>query len=128
MANRLFQQFRFSLEKQVVELWFKATIGASGAPTLVAADSKGVASISRNSAGEYTITLQDTYVKLLDASFCQLLAGGVNAAPVACLQSEAVASTKTIVVQFSSGAGAAADMDSGTVLRGRVTVSNSSAF
>jgi hypothetical protein len=35
MANRFFQQFRYSLEKNVVDLFCDVTVGATGAPTKV---------------------------------------------------------------------------------------------
>lgn len=63
MANRTFNR-RQALEREVKDLYAKVTIGASGAPTLVAASSVGIASIARNSAGNYTLTLQDKYVAL----------------------------------------------------------------
>jgi hypothetical protein len=65
MSNQRYTQFRYSKEKKVVDLFAKVTFGSSGAPTLVVAQSKGVKSIARNSAGDYTITLGDKYPTLL---------------------------------------------------------------
>ena len=70
MANRDFKNFQ-AAERQVKRLYMKATIGATGAPTLVTDDSLGIKSIARNGAGDYTITfgtpsgLTDHYNKLL---------------------------------------------------------------
>lgn len=61
MANRDFNR-RQSLEKEVKDVYAKVTIGAAGAPTLTS--SIGIDSIVRNSAGDYTITLQDSYMSL----------------------------------------------------------------
>lgn len=118
MANRYFNsQFIYSFEQQPVKLWLKATIGASGAVTLDAANSKGIATIVKEAtAGQYTITLQDKYKKLMHVDQSQLLAGGPSAAPDMNLLSESVASAKTLVIQFSA-ASVAANMDSGVVLR-----------
>lgn len=44
---------------------------AGAAPTFVAADNQGVASIVRTSQGLYTITLNDTYVRFM-AGYVQL--------------------------------------------------------
>ena len=55
MANRDFKDFQ-AAEREVKRLYLKATIGASGAPTLVAADSLGIKTIARNGTGDYTIT------------------------------------------------------------------------
>lgn len=107
--NRIYTQFRYSLEKRVIELFGKVTIGAAGAPTLDAAASKGIASIVRNSVGNYTITLSDPYVKLLGFNSQVLLAAGSPGAaygPV--IRSEDVDGAKTIVVQYL-GATSAAD-------------------
>lgn len=71
MANRYTNQFRASLEKRVSSIFMHVTFGAAGAPTLDTTNSKGIVSITRNSAGVYTIvfgtdaTHLDTYVKLL---------------------------------------------------------------
>jgi hypothetical protein len=70
MANRDFKNFQ-AAEREVKRLYMKATIGATGAPTLVAADSLGIKSIVRNTTGDYTVTfgapsgLTDSYSKLL---------------------------------------------------------------
>jgi hypothetical protein len=47
MANRRFEQFQLSLEKAVVTLYGKVAIGSTGAPTISAANSKGILSIVR---------------------------------------------------------------------------------
>jgi hypothetical protein len=70
MANRDFKNFQ-AAEREVKRLYMKATIGATGAPTLVAADSLGIKSIVRNTTGDYTVTfgtpsaLTESYNKLL---------------------------------------------------------------
>lgn len=110
MANRYFNQFRLSLEKTPVDLFMTMTIGASGAPTLVASKSKGIASVVRNSAGRYTITLSDKYVDLFMVDWSFQNATGISAAPEMGVVSYAVsAATPTIVIQFANNAGAATD-------------------
>ena len=70
MANRDFKDFQ-AAEREVKRLYMKATIGATGAPTLVAADSLGIKTIVRNTNGDYTVTFgnpsgdTDKYNKLL---------------------------------------------------------------
>ena len=61
MANRRFQNFQ-AYDREVKRLYCKATIGASGAPTLVSENSLGIKSIGRNSAGDYTVTFGDSSV------------------------------------------------------------------
>ncbi len=124
MANRQFQQFRYSMEKAVVDLYMKVAIGAAGAPTISRA--KGVTSITRNSSGKYTIVLQDNYYALLHVNGCTLT-GGVTAAPGFNVFSEAVASG-SLVVQFSDAAGAAVDPGNGEVVLLQLTLSNSGAL
>lgn len=72
MGNRIYS---FERDRKMVNA--RVTIGAAGAPTLDAANSKGVASIARNSAGDYTITfgttvnsqiVPDVYYKFLQMS------------------------------------------------------------
>lgn len=69
MANRNFNR-RQALEKEVKDIYASATIGASGAPTLVS--KIGVASLVRNGAGDYTLTLQDKYMSLKFADIIHL--------------------------------------------------------
>ena len=72
MASRDFKTVQ-AAERAVKILYLKASIGASGAPTLVTDDSLGIKSITRNGAGDYSILLgtpsglTDKYPKLLYA-------------------------------------------------------------
>lgn len=131
MANRQFSQFRYSLEKAVVDLYAKVAIGATGAPTL--SRGKGIASISRTSAGLYVITLQDKYNALLHVSCAQIDGTVPMTAPVFNVVSETVGSTKLVTVQFTAATAAgdttlvAADPDNGATLLIKITLSNSSA-
>lgn len=98
-------QFRYSLENAVVDLYLRVSIGASGAPTLVSGQNKGVLSIVRNSAGNYTITLTDSYRRLLNAEQKFIVATGVPAAPSMNIVSDNVATlaTPTVVIQTVTG-------------------------
>lgn len=116
--NRLYNQFRLALEKKIVDLYARVTIGAAGAPTLVASASKGIQSITRNSAGLYTIVLQDKYVGLLHFSVAvQLAAGAPSSVGGHILRAVNVsANAKSIQVLFVDAAGAAVEVDNGTTL------------
>lgn len=116
--NRLYTQFQYSLEKKVVHLYARITIGATGAPTLVKALSKGIASVARTAAGAYTITLQDKYVELLHIDHALQLAAGAPAVLAGMVvRSEATAAaTPTVAVEFLDAAGAGIDPDSGSVI------------
>jgi hypothetical protein len=117
MANRRFNQFGLSLEGRLVNIYLRATIGATGAPTLVAAKSKGIASIARTGAGAYDITLSDQYVDLFAALPTILFASGspVSGAMMV-VRSQDVAATKVIQVEFLNGSFAAAELASGVQL------------
>lgn len=130
MANRFFQQFRYSLEKNVVDLFCDVTVGATGAPTKVVANSKGISTVVRNSAGKYTITLQDSYYKFLGCEVSIIGTGGAAAAPTFFVVSQAVtnATTPTVVVQFQDSAGTATDPASGEEFILHIVVGNSSAY
>src|SRR6187402_1794314 len=112
MANSQFFQFQYSKERMVVNLSLKATIGSTGAVTMIPASSKGIASIARNATGKYTITLRDVYNRLLQLNG-QFIAATVPASPLVSIVSEDVDGNKTIVIQCSDVAGAAADPASG---------------
>jgi hypothetical protein len=130
MANRSFQQFSLGLEKLPVTLFAKVAIGATGAPTLSVANSKGIASIARNGVGKYTITLQDAYVKLLGVDNIVQNAAGIPAAPtLGILSAGTNVSTVgggTIVIQFSSG-GSATELTTGDTVYLQLQMGNSTA-
>jgi hypothetical protein len=144
MSNRRYEQFQLSLEKKVVNLFAKVTFGASGAPTLVTSLqigsltrqlSKGIASITRNSAGNYTIifgipagalqaAMTDNYYFLLgaDANFLDTAA---PAAPNFRITNDN-SSAGNLIVQFSNSAGTATDPGTGEAVLLNFTLSNSS--
>lgn len=128
MANRRFRsQFRFGMEAMVVELFANISIGAAGAPTLNQSASKGVASVVRNSAGQYTITLQDKYNSLLHMNVLQDSGTSAPAAPFVVLEAENVSSAKTLVIQCRAvDNSTATDPANGESMLVKITLSNSS--
>jgi hypothetical protein len=125
MNRRLFQ-FRYSFERDVAEYFLKVTIGAAGAPTLT--EAKGVASITRNSAGNYTILLQDSSNLLLDVNSQSISGSSPQAAPISTVVSEAVATTTpTVILQYYAIDNATAtDPANGEVLLIKIAVRNAS--
>ncbi len=69
MANRNYNRAQ-NLEKEVKSLFAEVSIGATGAATVVSA--LGIASVARTNAGDYTITLDDKYTRLMHVSVIQL--------------------------------------------------------
>lgn len=135
MANRYFRQFLNTVEPQVVKLFARVTFGSTGAPTLVAASSKGIKSISRVSAGKYNITLgsstlAETYNALLNVKHLFDAIGNSGTAPAApgmYLTANAVTTAGTLQIVFNS-AGTATDPASGEAVYMEITLKNSSAF
>lgn len=123
MANRLMQQFLFSFVKMHTKLYMQAAIGSSGAPTISAVNSQGIASIARNSAGNYTITYQDKYNALLSAQHQFILASGAPTAVDMVIRSN---TSNTVVVEFVDGTGAAVDPNSGATMLLEICLRNSS--
>lgn len=102
MADRNFYR-KQSLQREVKQLFAKISIGATGAPTLVSGEaSQGVASVARNSAGNYTLTLQDKYAALLNAQVSLLGASHQGLVPQ--IIAEDVDGAKTLQFEFASGA------------------------
>lgn len=126
MANTYGYSNSFTKEAAVWKLFGKVAIGASGAPTLNAPQSKGIASISRSSAGVYVITLSEVWNRLLGVDLTYVVASGLAAAPNFAIKAQTIDSAgKTITVEFSTG-GAATDPDNGATLLLEVTLKNSS--
>ena len=128
MANRDFKDLQ-AAEREVKRLYLKATIGASGAPTLVAADSLGVKTIVRNGTGDYTITLgtpsgnTDKYNKLLwsDGKLLDPDAEDVRVQ----IDTDSISSAGTMKILTVTG-GSAADRSNGATLLMVFDVKNSS--
>lgn len=127
MANRRMFQMRYSLQRDIVDLYCKMTIGAAGAPTPSTTDAKGIASVVRNSAGKYTITLQDNYAALLGCEVA-VMNSTISAAPGAVILSETVssASTPSVVIQTLAPAGTAVDPDNGATVMVHIVLRNAS--
>lgn len=134
MANQYGRQFGLSKEPVVWNLFARITFGNTGAPTLVAAQSKGVRSISRTSAGLYVLTLTDSYVSLLD--FLAMYDEAANgpgtfpAAPFVFLKSYSVTTqgAGTVTFQCSNLSGVATDPASTEAVFLKVVLKNSSAY
>lgn len=130
MANRSFHPPAGNLELDVVNLFGTITVGASGAVTTGVG--KGIASVVKESAaGQYTITLSDTYNTLLMANF--MLLDGTDESPATVgthmrLNSQAVSNaTPTLVLQCYAGDdGADANPADGAVIYFQVVLRNSS--
>lgn len=127
MANRRMFQFRYSVQRDIVDLTLKASIAAAGVPTLSTTDAKGIASITRLSAGQYRISLQDNYQALMAAQIVVLNATA-SAAPLSQLISEQVISVTApqVVIQLLDAAGVAADPDDGATLLVHLMLRNAS--
>lgn len=126
MANRWFCQFRYSLEKNPVDLFVKVSFGASGAATLSTANSKGITSFTKNGTGTYDIVLQDKYYKLLNVTGVFSNGATGPAAPVISVKTNSVTSA-ALTVLFQAG-GTNTDPASGEVLYLAITLSNSGAL
>lgn len=124
--NRLFNQFFNSLERGKVVLFGNVAIGGTGAPTINALKSKGIASIVRNSAGNYTVTLNDKYVDMFHLGINFVNASGSGVAYIYTVSYD-VSGAKTIVFQCKDLSGAAVDPSSGTVVQMKITLKSSTA-
>lgn len=90
-------QFRYSFEREVVEYFAVVTVGATGAPTLTIG--KGITSIVRDSAGQYTLTMKDTSAKLLGCEVMFNSGTSAAAAPMVVVESDLLSSTKKLILQ-----------------------------
>lgn len=119
MASRNWNRAQ-NLEKEVKSLYADVAIGATGAPTLT--KGLGVASIARDAAGEYTLTLEDKYVRLMHVSIVHLDADAQDL--LFQLNSEDVDGDKTITFECLT-ADAETDPADGTRLLIKIDVKNS---
>lgn len=156
MANREFYQYAWALEKEPVSLWATVNVGGSGAVTLqkwtqpngsvagaysaaptpgtgYAKGFKGISAITRNSAGNWTLALQDTYIRLLSAHVNFVFTTSGPTAPIWSVISATtnVASATAPQVSFlfqAAAGGAATDPASGEQILIRLLLANSAAL
>lgn len=145
MADRFFQQFQYRLEKGVVTLHAHVAIGASGAPTLQAWNPataayttagtggfSGIKSIARTSAGLYTVTLQNSYQRLLGVEAIFALAGGLSVVADVGVNTTTTnvrsATAPTVGIACMTATATAGDPDSGCQMDLEITLTNSSAL
>lgn len=128
MANDRMTQFRYSYENQVCDIFARISIGATGAPTLVATvpnPNQGIVSIVRNSAGRYTLTLKSNFGRLMMLKHVFLNATAPAAPGMYIISDNSASATPTIVLQFNSG-GTSTDPGSGEVMMLQLSLKNSS--
>jgi len=147
MANRNFANMQYSAVKGVVRLWARVSIGATGAPTLskwnpatrtyssapttgtgpYARGAEGIKSIARNDVGVYTLTLQDTYQRVLGFKATFSNATGLPTIVAVGLWSAATDVTAaTPVIKFTtmSSTATAADPANGDVMQLEIELQN----
>jgi hypothetical protein len=126
MANRNFKPGSKTMEQETIKLYAKFTVGAANAITLNSG--LGITSIARSAAGKLSITLEDIYPTYLHSNL-QLYgaAGAALASRQVQFVSEAVASTKIIILGISDCAAspAFADLASGDIGYLEITLKNS---
>lgn len=128
MANRNLFQFQYSYQRDLVHIFAQVSFAAAGAPTLVSG--KGVASITRNSAGLYTIQLQDSFAGVMQIDHKPLLAAGAPAAPLMVIRSVSNIndlSAPSVQVGFTDETGVATDPASGEQVLIHITLKNTTA-
>ena len=135
MANRSFQRLQ-ALDKEIKIIHGQFAVGTTGAPTLSASKSVGVKSITRNSAGDYSLVLgavggdSDLYSHFFGAYFdiqkstaIGSTAGGasfqLNGAPT-------VSTNGTVNFIALNSSGAAAEIGNGETVHFMIVVKNSS--
>lgn len=124
MANSRLFQFRYSYERDLVDIMLKMSIGASGAPTIV--NGKGIISVTRNSTGNYSILLKDNFNVLLACETSINSGASASTAPLVNMVSETVSSTKIVRIQMRDAAGIAADPASGEIVMVHIICRNAS--
>jgi len=132
MSNYYFRsQFNFSNSAKPVTLRAKIAIGASGDPSIVSGTGMGIASVSRDSAGKFTIALSRPFHDLMSVHLMPIAASaspGSCAAPVMNIISEDVAnqSAPELKIRSNDYTGVATDPAEGEVLLVEIVLNDSS--
>lgn len=128
MANRYFNQFQYTYEKDTVTIYGSLTVGASGAVTSFAGG--GISTITKEStAGQYSIVLTDYFQRLLMFKAINVDDAVSAWASVAILEDPAALQSdfkadKTFKIQLQDYAAAAVNATSGAVIYFEITLRN----
>lgn len=128
MANYNYRsQFNFSYSAKPVALRCSVSFGSSGAPTIVSGTGMGISSITRNSAGDYSIALSRAYNGLMHIKQVFNSGSSAPASPGMWIKtnSVAVAAAPLVRIVFNS-AGTATDPASGEVVLLEILLNDSS--
>lgn len=125
MASSLHYRNHMAKEVNVTELFLRADIGATGAPTIDVAASKGIASITRNDTGDYTIQLAEAYNSLFMVDVMLLEADDTDLTHQVISQDVSNSTTPTVKIGFHAAA-TPTDPPDGSDIYVRITVKNSS--
>ena len=101
MATRTFTQPSYQLETDLVRLYARATIGSAGVTSLV--EGSGIASIAKTATGLYSLTLEDTYNRVMHVA-AQMHASADNVAKT-CLSGVSQVDTVTFSDKATAVAG-----------------------
>ena len=119
MANRNFSEVQGLARKQIV---LAGTVSLSSSAAVAAQDFKG-GTIAKTGTGAYTLTLDDTYQKLIGA---HAQTAETSAALFGRIGSVDVVSAKTIVIQTVNASGAPTDAAATAKIYITLVLSNSS--
>ena len=103
MAGRTFQPLLGALDPGVVVLGISWATNGASAVDQTSLKGRGVASVTRNSAGVFTVLLQDVYPVLLAAVATMQAASAINIVPQVST-STLTANGKSLVVRLLAGA------------------------
>lgn len=110
------------LEQGATTLYVKLTVGATGAVS--AKTGYGMANVARNSAGNYTITLDRKFKKLLDVSdtVIQATPQGLKMT----VKANNIASAGAVQIEYNTDGGVATELSIGTIVLFAITVADTS--
>lgn len=129
MANRNYRsQFSYGYAGQPVTLRAKVSIGAAGAPTIQSSTGMAITSITRNSAGDYSILLSEPYASLMRVQAIFQSGASAPAAPGINIRTDAVSTAAAPIVRITCRnlSGTATDPASGEVMYIAIELNNSS--
>ena len=128
MANLAYRsQFVSGYAGQAVVLRASISFGALGAPTLVSGTGMGIASVTRNSAGDLTIALTNSFYSLMGVNHAFKSGSSAPASPGLWIKADSVSSGASPSLEIVlNAAGTATDPASGEVLLLELVMNRSS--
>lgn len=124
MANSRLFQFRYSYQRDIVDIFSRISFAAAGVPTMISG--KGLLSVTRISAGHYRLALKDNFFRLEMLKHVFLDSSAPASPSMYILVDNSASQTNPVIDIVFNVAGTATDPASGDIVMLQISLCTAS--